>query len=136
VAIACGDDTPAVTARPAPQRPPPKAEAESTAGAPRQLRGYAVRGTDELSFRPCGSSRVYFVRARGEVAQRFIQRYRFSSTQLLSPVYFELEGYMLDDTISVGDSHYSLILDLRKVTLEPGKPACPQPSRGSFIRPR
>lgn len=136
LAAACGGGESEVVARVAPTRPPPKAEAESTAGAPRKLRGYVVRGTDELSFRPCGSSRVYFARSRGDVAQRFNQRYRFTSTGLLQPVYFELEGYMLDDTLTLGSNKYELILDVRRVELEPGRPACPQPPSGSFIRQR
>jgi hypothetical protein len=101
-----------------------------------ETQGYIVKGTDELSYKPCGSSKVYFVKARGEPAVKVAQTYRFSAASPLSPVYYELRAHLYDDTASLGDTRYTSIADVRTVVQHPGKPACPPPLRGSFIRPR
>jgi hypothetical protein len=102
------------------------------------MAGYVVRGTDESSFRRCGSSRTHYIRATGESAVTLTQRYRFRATMPLSPVYFIFSARVREDTIRVGDHTYTSILEVRRVLPEqPGTtPECPAPMRGSMIGER
>ena len=97
--------------------------------------GYVVRGTDESSFKPCGSDRVYYTRVGPGVIGELVQRYRFKSPTVLTPVYFELMARLVEDTVVLGDHVYTAVAEINHVFPEvPGlQPACPRPRRGSLI---
>ena len=103
-----------------------------------EMRGYIVRGTDESSFRRCGSSRVYYTRLAPPAAAQVAQRYRFRANSLLSPVYFAVKGRLVDDTVTVGDHTYTSVIEISDILGEQseGTPACPPPPRGSMIASR
>jgi hypothetical protein len=100
--------------------------------------GYVVRGTDESSFRRCGSTRTQYIRAVGEAASQVNTRYRFKASTPLAPVYFVFRARVVDDTVVVGDHTYTSVLEVRSVYPEnPGEKAeCPAPMRGSMIADR
>lgn len=100
-----------------------------------KVSGYVVRGTDESSFKPCGSDRVYYTRIGPGVISELVQRYRFKSPTVLTPVYFELFARFIEDTVTLGDHVYTAVAEINYVFPEvPGSaPACPRPRRGSLI---
>ncbi|MBK8248256.1 MAG: hypothetical protein IPK85_12745 [Gemmatimonadetes bacterium] len=103
-----------------------------------EVRGYIVRGTDESSFRRCGSSRVYYTRLAPPAAAQVAQRYRFRANALLSPVYFAVMGRMVDDTVTVGTHTYTAVIEISDILGDKseGTPACAPPPRGSMIASR
>jgi hypothetical protein len=99
-----------------------------------RMAGYVVRGTDESSFRRCGSKRIHYIRAFGEAAAHLSQRYRFNVSAPLAPVYFVFRARVLDDTVSIGDHTYTSVVEVRSVyPEEQGTPECAAPMRGSMI---
>lgn len=102
------------------------------------MAGYVVRGTDESSFRRCGSTRTHYIRATGESAVHLSTRYRFKAPGPLSPVYFVFRARVLEDTVVVGDYTYTSVLEVRSVFTDErsGAPECPAPMRGSMIADR
>lgn len=102
------------------------------------MAGYVVRGSDESSFRRCGSDRTHYIRVGGEAMTTVIQRYRFRAPVPLSPVYFVFNARVLEDTVVVGDHTYTSVVQVWKVFPEqPGaEPECPAPMRGSMIADR
>lgn len=103
-----------------------------------RMAGYVVRGTDESSFRRCGSKQTNYIRAVGEAAVHVTTRYRFKAPTPLAPVYFVFQARVVDDTVKVGDYTYTSVLEVRSVYPEDpgGKPDCPAPMRGSMIAAR
>ncbi|MBL8980805.1 MAG: hypothetical protein JNL26_01395 [Gemmatimonadetes bacterium] len=103
-----------------------------------EMRGYIVRGTDESSFRRCGSSRVYYTRLAPPAAAQVAQRYRFRAASLLSPVYFAVMGRLVDDTVTVGSHTYTAVIEISDILAEKseGTPDCAPPPRGSMVASR
>lgn len=103
-----------------------------------ELHGYIVRGTDESSFRRCGSSRVYYTRLAPPAAAQVVQRYRFRAAALFSPVYFAVMGRMVDDTVTVGEHTYTAVVEISDILADKseGAPECAPPPRGSMIAGR
>lgn len=103
-----------------------------------RMAGYVVRGTDESSFRRCGSKQILYIRASGESAVHVASRYRFKAPTPLSAVYFVFQARVVDDTVSIGDHTYTSVLEVRSVFPEEqlGTPECPAPMRGSMIANR
>jgi hypothetical protein len=103
-----------------------------------EIRGYVVRGTDESSFRRCGSSRVYYTRLAPPAAAQVAQRYRFRANALLSPVYFAVMGRLVDDTVTVGEHTYTAVIEISDILADKseGTPDCAPPPRGSMIASR
>lgn len=103
-----------------------------------RMAGYVVRGTDESSFRRCGSTRTQYIRAVGEAAVHVTTRYRFKAPTPLAPVYFVFRARVIDDTVVVGDHTYTSVLEVRSVYPENSgeTPECPAPMRGSMIADR
>ncbi len=100
----------------------------------RTIRGHIVRGTDEFSFRPCGSRQVSMVAPRGATRAQITQRYRFSAPTPLTPIFFELSAVIVDSTVTVADYTYQRVLIVDRVLdATQAPPGCPRPSRGSFI---
>jgi hypothetical protein len=99
------------------------------------MRGYVVKGTDESSFRRCGSSRVYFARVAPPTASRFAQHYRWSAQGILDPVYVVVMGRFVEDTVTIGENRYTGVVEIRDLLIDRSKepPACPSPKRGSMI---
>lgn len=119
--------------------PAPSRSTRTDSGPPfERLAGYVVRGTDESSFRRCGSKQTQYIRASGEAAVHVATRYRFKAPTPLSPVYFVFRARVVADTVTVGDYTYTSVLDVRSVypENEGGKPDCPAPMRGSMIANR
>lgn len=115
----------------------PAAAAPVDSGPPFQrMAGYVVRGTDESSFRVCGSTRTHLLQPRGEANAMILQRYRFNAPTPLTPVYFVFrEARIREDTVVVGDNTYLSVVEVRAVVPEqPGVTAeCTAPPRGSMI---
>jgi hypothetical protein len=103
-----------------------------------EMRGYIVRGTDESSFRRCGSSRVYYTRLAPPAAAQVAQRYRFRAAALLSPVYFAVMGRVVDDTVTVGEHTYTAVIEISDILGDKseGTPECAPPPRGSMVASR
>lgn len=103
-----------------------------------EMRGYIVRGTDESSFRRCGSSRVYYTRLAPPAAAQVAQRYRFRAASLLSPVYFAVMGRLVDDTVTVGEHTYTAVIEISDILGDKseGTPDCAPPPRGSMVASR
>jgi hypothetical protein len=103
-----------------------------------RIAGWVVRGTDESSFRRCGSKRTQYIRAVGEAAVHVSTRYRFKAPTPLAPVYFVFRARIVDDTVVVGDYTYTSVLEVRSVFPEnpDEKSDCPAPMRGSMIATR
>lgn len=127
------------SAQPAPAPPQSGQAAKSDSGPSfERMAGYVVRGSDESSFRRCGSNQTHFVRVRGEAAVHVTQRYRFKAPVPLSPVYFVFRARVIGDTVVVGDYTYTSVLDVRSVFPDQAgsEPDCPAPMRGSMIAQR
>lgn len=103
-----------------------------------EMRGYIVRGTDESSFRRCGSSRVYYTRLAPPAAAQVAQRYRFRANALLSPVYFAVMGRLVEDTVTVGEHTYTAVIEISDILGDKseGTPECAPPPRGSMVASR
>jgi hypothetical protein len=103
-----------------------------------EMHGYVVRGTDESSFRRCGSSRVYYTRLAPPAAAQVAQRYRFRANALLSPVYFAVMGRLVDDTVTVGEHTYTAVIEISDILGDKseGTPDCAPPPRGSMVASR
>ena len=103
-----------------------------------EIHGYIVRGTDESSFRRCGSSRVYYTRLSPPAAAQVAQRYRFRAPKLLYPVYFAVMGRIVADTVTVGENVYESVIEISEVLAElsEGEPDCAAPPRGSLVATR
>jgi hypothetical protein len=98
------------------------------------VRGYVVQGSDESSFRPCGSSKVYFIHGPAEPKFVLTQRYRYLAFAPLVPIYFELSAAYTDSTINIGPNTYTAIAFVKSVGDGDKPPAnCPRPGRGSMI---
>lgn len=100
-----------------------------------ETHGYLVRGTDELSFRVCGSPRVHFARMGPGAGNRIMQRYRFESSGLLSPVYFAVKGRIVADTVTVGRHTYHSVIQIVDVLPVSSERRCAAPLPGSLIAP-
>jgi len=102
------------------------------------MAGYVVRGTDESSFRRCGSKRTHYIRAAGEAAVHLVTQYRFKASTPLAPVYFVFRARVIEDTVRVGDYLYTSVVEVRSVdrAASEGTPECPGPMRGSMIADR
>jgi hypothetical protein len=100
-----------------------------------RVAGYVVRGSDESSFRACGSTQTHYLRPLGEAAIHVTQRYRFRASMPLAPVYFVFNARVLEDTVNVGDFTYTSVIEVRRVMPEQTgeQPDCPAPMRGSMI---
>ncbi len=97
-------------------------------------RGFLVRGTDEASFVICGSRTVHYARVSPLIAQRVTQYYRFRAPQLLYPVFFEVRGRVVPDTVSIGPNTYTSVLEISAVDIgKMGEPTCSPPASGSLI---
>lgn len=103
-----------------------------------RMAGYAVRGSDESSFKICGSPGVHYLRLGPDAAAQLVQRYRFRATKPLSPVYFVLKARIINDTVAVGENHYHSVLEVEEVLPEVDgvAPDCPAPRRGSLVAAR
>jgi hypothetical protein len=103
-----------------------------------RIAGYVVRGTDEASFRPCGSTQVSFIRGSPVAAPRLVQRYRFRAPVPLHPVYFVVRARIREDTLTVGKNVYTSVMEVDEVYPEDpaATPDCPAPRRGSMIAPQ
>lgn len=104
------------------------------AAPPRRITGYLVRGTDESSFRVCGTGKVHFLPASSASAVVLLQEYRFRATGLLRPIYFVIKGRVLPDTVIAGANRYTSVLQVTEFL--GGKndtPECPPPRPGTLI---
>ena len=103
-----------------------------------RMAGYVVRGSDESSFRRCGSDRTHYIRVSGAAATNVIQRYRFRAPVPLAPVYFVFNARVIEDTVVIGDYKYTSVVEVRRVFPEQPavEPECPAPMRGSMIADR
>lgn len=119
-----------------PKQPPAAATPIDSGPSYERMAGYVVRGTDESSFRRCGSTQTHLLRPRGEANALILQRYRFKAPTPLTPVYFVFrEARIIHDTVVVGDNTYLSVVDVRAVVPEQPEvtPECPTPGRGSMI---
>jgi hypothetical protein len=100
-----------------------------------RMAGYVVRGSDESSFVKCGDPGVHYTRMSQMAVSNVVQRYRFRAPRPLSPVYFEIKGRILDDTIKVGDHAYTSVVEIESVYPDnpDARPACAAPPRGSLV---
>lgn len=119
----------------APEQPDTMSALDSARAAPPQrMTGYLVRGTDESSFRVCGSGRVHFLPASSAAAVVLMQEYRFRATGLLRPVYFVIKGRVLPDTTVAGVNRYTSVLQVTEfLGGKSDTPECPPPRQGSLI---
>lgn len=99
-----------------------------------RIAGYVVRGTDEFSFKACGSNRVHYVRLSPMAAAKVIQQYRFRSPQPLPPVYFTFKARIVDDTVRIGEHEYRSVVEVLEMTNGRDEtPDCAKPGYGSFV---
>ena len=125
--------------RPAGAQAPKQKRARTDSGPSfERMAGYVVRGTDESSFRRCGSDRTHFIRVTADSWPAVLQRYRFRAPVPLSPVYFVFYARVIEDTVTVGDYTYTSSVEVRRVFPEQpdSQPECPAPMRGSMISDR
>ncbi|MGQ0649166.1 MAG: hypothetical protein ACT4P7_16545 [Gemmatimonadaceae bacterium] len=111
----------------------------SAAGDPFvRMAGYVVRGTDESSFRACGSPNVHFIRPGQLAVGEFVQRYRFRAPKPLTPVYFVFKARVVQDTMRVGDNLYDSVVEVSDVMPEVAgeRPECARPRIGSMVESR
>lgn len=126
-------------APPAGSPAPKQGRARADSGPPfERMAGYVVRGTDESSFRRCGSNRTHFIRVTADSWPAILQRYRFRAPVPLSPVYYVFHARVIEDTVVVGDYTYTSSVEVRRVFPEQpdSQPECPAPMRGSMIADR
>lgn len=74
---------------------------------PETAKGWIVKGTDFLTFWPCGRAGYYYMRAIPPVFARVSQEYKFASPAAYTPMFGELRLRYVDDTITVGERHFS-----------------------------
>jgi len=92
--------------------------------------GYIVKGTDFLTFWPCGVDGYYFMLPAPSVAGRIAQQYRLSAQRPYAPIYGQLRTRFVADTITVGThlySRYAEVIDYTALARADAK--CSAPSR-------
>lgn len=70
-------------------------------------KGWIVKGTDFLTFWPCGTTGYYYMRAAPPVFARVSQEYKFASPAAYTPMFGELRLRYVNDTLTVGERHFS-----------------------------
>ncbi|MEO6447172.1 MAG: hypothetical protein ABIZ91_08365 [Gemmatimonadaceae bacterium] len=68
--------------------------------------GYIVKGTDFLTFWPCGESGYHFMLTAQQIVGRISQQYRLGAPRPYAAIYGELRVRYVTDTITVGANHY------------------------------
>ncbi len=92
--------------------------------------GYIVKGTDFLTFWPCGVYGYYFMLPAPGVAGRIAQQYRLSAPRPYAPIYGELRSRFVADTITVGAHSYNRYAEVIDYTaLARADAKCSAPSR-------
>lgn len=68
--------------------------------------GWIVKGTDFLTFWPCGKSGYYYMKAVPPVHARVSQEYKFASPAPYTPMFAELRLRYVSDSLTVGGRHF------------------------------
>jgi hypothetical protein len=72
---------------------------KTVAPVPRRFEGSYVRGGDSSIFRPCGETRYYVMRERGEAQIMLRERFYYTARFMGLPMYAVFYGYFRDDTL-------------------------------------
>lgn len=93
-------------------------------------RGWIVKGSDFLTFWPCGKSGYYFMRPTAPVLTRISQQYKFSAPRPYSTMFAELQLHYVSDSIRIGGRSYDRYAEVVGYTMTPRDEAtCKSPSR-------
>jgi hypothetical protein len=92
--------------------------------------GYIVKGTDFLTFWPCGKPDFYFMRPIQIVAVKVAQEYKFASPRPYLAMHAKLRVKYFDDTLTVGTNHFTRYAEVVDFEATPRSgSACPSPTR-------
>ncbi|MFP5355943.1 MAG: hypothetical protein ACLGIK_12475 [Gemmatimonadota bacterium] len=92
--------------------------------------GWIVKGSDFLTFWPCGSSGYYYMRATPPVVSRVSQQYKFAAPRPYTPMYAELQLHYVSDSIRVGNRSFDRFAEVIGYTAKAREDAiCPAPKR-------
>ncbi|GMV09174.1 MAG: hypothetical protein AMXMBFR55_09080 [Gemmatimonadota bacterium] len=100
---------------------------------PETAKGWIVKGTDFLTFWPCGRSGYYYMRAIPPVFARVSQEYKFASPAAYTPMFGELRLRYVDDTITVGERHFSRYAEVIGYTSRSREDATCRPPRRTTL---
>jgi len=92
--------------------------------------GYIVKGTDFQTFWPCQKSGYYYMMVSPAVNGRIAQQYKFSVTRPYSPMFAQVRLRYVDDTLTVGQRHFTRYAQVMDYTQRDRSEAtCPSPRR-------
>lgn len=92
--------------------------------------GWIVKGSDFLTFWPCGKSGYFYMRAIPPVLTRVAQQYKFAAPRPYSPMYAELQLHYVSDSIHVGNRVFDKYAEVIGYTAKARADAtCPAPKR-------
>lgn len=112
------------------------------ANAPRGTRGellpregYIVKGTDLLTFWPCGENDYFYVRTPQGIAVRIAQQYKFQSPRFYSPMFAQVKLREVSDTITVGAVEFTRVAEIMDFTpSERPATGCKAPTRAVLAK--
>lgn len=92
--------------------------------------GWIVKGSDFLTFWPCGKSGYFYMRAIPPVVTRVAQQYKFAAPRPYTPMYAELQLHFVSDSIRVGNRGFDRYAEVIGYTAKAREDAtCPAPKR-------
>jgi hypothetical protein len=94
---------------------PPK----PVAPVPKLFAGAYVRGSDSSIFRPCGETKYYLMRERGEARSLLRERFYWTARFIGLPMYAVFHGFFFDDSLKApaGDKAASAGSSAPKLTV-------------------
>lgn len=95
--------------------------------------GWIVKGTDFLTFWPCGKSGYYYMKAVQPVHARVSQEYKFASPAPYTPMFAQLQLRYVNDTLTVGGRHFLRYAEVVGYTSRPRDEAPCQPPRRTTL---
>ena len=97
----------------------PPAPPKPVAPVPKRFAGAYVRGSDSSIFRPCGETRYYVMRERGEARSLLRERFYWTARYIGLPMYAVFHGFFFDDSLKTpaGDKAASATSSAPKPTV-------------------
>lgn len=96
----------------------------------KKANGWVVKGTDFLTFWPCGQSGYYYMRSVPGVFMRISQQYKFAAPRPYTPMFAELNLRYVGDTLRVGERTFHRYAEVVGYTSKTRDEAtCAPPSR-------
>ncbi len=96
----------------------------------RTANGWIVKGSDFLTFWPCGRSGYFYMKAPPAISARIAQEYKFANPVPYSAMFAELSLAFVDDSIRVGERRFDRYAEVAKFkSIERADATCAPPRR-------